>query len=119
MPFCKYCFSSRMKRAIYTNHNTFLSMNGDKIIECKNLAKTKCTKCKHVGHTSKHCNSSVQLTSQSDNEVDSSSSSYTPICTIQKYILGIFAFILFVYYYQKTMKDSKYEEEYTTYYSLI
>ena len=114
MPFCKYCFSSRMKRAIYTNHNTFVSINGDKIIECKNLAKTKCRKCKHIGHTSKHCN--FQLTSQSDNEVDSSSF-YNPIWRIQKCILGIFAFILFVYYYQKTIKEE--QDQYSTYYSVI
>lgn len=97
MPFCKYCFSSGMKRSIYTNHNTFITINNEKIIECKNLAKTKCSKCKHVGHTSKYCNQPqpTMTTTYIENQQHAPLKS---IWFIQKYIFGIFTCIAFVYY---------------------
>jgi len=78
MPFCKYCYSSQLPRRIYTNHNTFITIQGEKQIECKNLAKTKCRKCKQYGHSSKYCSEfihiqSLQIQNQNQSQIQTQS----------------------------------------------
>jgi hypothetical protein len=95
MPFCKYCYSSGLKRKIYTNHNTFVKINNEKRIECKNLAKTQCKKCKQIGHTSKYCIVAVNH----ENEEDSQENIDSEIAAIEsiRFVYTIFTTIFICY----------------------
>lgn len=114
MPFCKYCYSAGMKRVVYTNHNTFITINNEKQIECRNLAKTKCGKCKQIGHTKKYCtsnnNNAIQpfhLMMQSNSDV-LDEMHFRNVFVVQFAIFIIFICIVVILVWSGTIIDESY-----------